>query len=255
MPTALGAHNRRLAYPRSLLTKKGRRESGRFAFEGATLLAEAASNGVRIEEIYATTEAYEKTPLIRDLESSAVPVFLIDAQSMRKISDVETPSGIVGIAPIGVHDTATLLAQPGLVLLLADVNDPGNAGTLLRSASAFGVDRAIVGSLGADPFSPKVVRAAMGALFSLRVAVASPGEVRRSLARWNVVGLEARGERLGDFEWGERTVLAVGSERRGLGAWRDLCARFCAIPMRPGAESLNANVAGSIALYEATKRL
>jgi TrmH family RNA methyltransferase len=142
-----------------------------------------------------------------------------------------------------------------VVLGLADVNAPGNAGTLLRSAEAFGITRVICGSRGAEPHLPKVVRGAMGAIFRLRIAVATPADLNAVLGDWEVTGLAAEGEPLDRLHWHSHSLLLVGNERHGLGPWQALCTRRAAIAMRGAAESLNAGVAGSIALYEATKRL
>ena len=253
MPTVLGAHNPRVDFARELLTKKGRREHGRFAFEGSTLLQEALDAGIAVESIYATQRAFESIAPVRDLERGGIPVYLVDDRTMQRISDVETPAGVLAVAPLRLEPAKALLEEPGLVLALADLSDPGNAGTLLRSAEAFGVDRVILGDLGAEPYLPKVVRGAMGALFRLRLAVSAPGALG-DLPGWEVTGLSAAGSPLAALEWPQRSLLVVGNERRGLDRWEPLCTRFGALPMSGHAESLNAAVAGSIALYEATKR-
>lgn len=253
MPTSLGAHNARVEFARELLTKKGRREHARFSFEGSTLLAEAIAAGTRVECVYATAAVYAESQAVRDAEARGIDVYTVDERTMRRISDVETPAGVIAVAPIALYSAAELLEEPGLVLALADLNDPGNAGTLLRTAEAFGVTRVIFGSRGAEPHLPKVVRAAMGALFRLRIAVATPADVNAVLADWEVTGLAAHGEPLPRLAWHRKAILAVGNERHGLEGWEGLCMRFAAIPMAGGAESLNAAVAGSIALYEASK--
>lgn len=254
MPTSLGAHNARIDAARDLLTKKGRKQHGRFSFEGATLLEEAHRAGVPIETLYVTREAYERTPLAQRIDADGVPVYVIDERAMKRISDVDTPAGIVAIAPIRVASIESVLDGDGVVLLLADVNDPGNAGTLLRTAEAFGVRGVIAGTLGAEPHLPKLVRSAMGAVFRLSVALADPDAATPHLRGRQVTGLAAQGEPLERLEWPHGAVLAVGNERHGLGRWEALCTRLAAIPMSGNAESLNAAVAGSIALYEATKR-
>jgi RNA methyltransferase, TrmH family len=254
VPTSLGAHNARIDRARSLLTKKGRRELGRFSFEGATLLSEALAAGVAIDEIFVTQSVYDATPVLHEAERADVPVYVVDERSLERLSDVQTPSGIVAVAPLKLYGAAQLLETRGVVLALADVNDPGNAGTLLRSAEAFGVRSVLFGNRGAEPHLPKVVRGAMGAIFRLRLGIAGASELRPFLSGWDVTGLAAQAEPLGGLEWGPRSVLVVGNERHGLGPWESLCTRFAAIPMRGAAESLNAGVAGSIALYEATKR-
>lgn len=254
MATLLGAGNAHIASARDLLHKKGRRERGRFIFEGATLLREAVESGTSVEELYVTAEAYRESALVRELERSGIPTFLLAGRAFAKISDVESPSGIAAIAPLALAGLPAILQDPGIVLLLADLNDPGNAGTLLRSAEAFGITRVIFGNSGVDPYHPKVVRGAMGATFRLAQAVAAPADVRAAAAGWSVLGTAPGGEPIGSVAWPERTLLVVGHERAGLGAWAALCDRLTSIPMAGRAESLNAAVAGSVALYEATKR-
>lgn len=255
MPTFLGAHNARIDAARDLLTKKGRAQQNRFSFEGATLLQEAHEAGVRIEALYLTKSASENLALLaQQLEDAGTDVFVVEERAMKRISDVRTPSGILAVAPIVLREPERILDGAGTVLLLADVSDPGNAGTLLRTAEAFGAAGVIVGSLGVEPYNPKVVRAAMGALFRVPLALADPDGLRRALEGWDVTGLTAAGVPLSRLEWGPRTLLVVGNERHGLGRWEALCTRHGSIPMAGQAESLNAGVAGSIALYEATKR-
>jgi len=253
VPTPLGAHSARLELARELLSKKGRTQHGRFSFEGPTLLREAHDAGISIESLYATQDAYDSVPLIARLEAQGVPAYIVEQRAMRRISDVETPSGIVAVAPLRLRGVADILHGAGIVLLLADVADPGNVGTLLRAAEAFGVRGVIAGSLGAELYLPKVVRSAMGALFRVPAATADPEVLEPYAAAWPVTGLSTDGLPLPTLTWGERAIIAVGSERHGLGRWGALCARLASIPMTGKAESLNAAVAGSIALYEAVK--
>jgi TrmH family RNA methyltransferase len=250
----LGAHNPRLDRVRALRTKKGRREQGRFAIEGATLLHEAVRSGVRIEELYGTPEALESAPSARDLEAGGVPAYRVDERTMRRLSDLETAPGLVAVAGVAFHPLAELFAQPGLMLALADLSDPGNAGTLLRAAEAFGVSGVIFGSHAVEPYAPKVVRGSMGSLFRLRLAVASPAETAAAAQGWNVTGLDSAGEPIEALEWPSQTLLVLGQERHGLGEWEAVCTRLAAIGMKGRVESLNAALAGGIALYEAAKR-
>jgi RNA methyltransferase, TrmH family len=255
MPVRLGVHAERLTAIRALLTAKGRRQSGRFGFEGSTLLREAHANAFPIEEIYATQEAYEAEPLVAQLEAAGAPTFLVEPRSAQKISDLETPPGIVAVGRMQFASLETIFDGAGVVLVLADLNDPGNTGTLLRTADAFACRGAVAGTSGADPYGPKVVRSAMGALFRLPVAVANPDDVARAAARagYEIAGLTAQGAPFGAAPLPDRLAVAVGNERHGLGRWEAVLNRRLAIPMRGGAESLNAGVAGSIALYEAAK--
>lgn len=254
MPLRTGAHGERVSRLRELLTTKGRREQGRYAFEGATLLDEAVAAGIDIEEVYATERVFETNPSVAKLDALGVDVFIIDDRVATKTSDLETPTGLVAVTPTRFAPLQTLL-RGRLTLILADLNDPGNAGTLLRSAEAFGVTGVVFGRFGVDPYHPKVVRSSMGAIFRTPLAVASPDDAQPVLSALGsrTAGLMARGERIGASALAAVSVLIVGHERHGLGTWEALCNRRLAIPMAGGVESLNAAVAGSIALYEASK--
>jgi len=251
----LGDRSRRLTDAAALLTPKGRRAAERFLFEGETLLREARDAELPAHEIFATQRAYDRTPLLREMEQDGTPLWIVSDKAARRLSDVETPSGIVAVASRRFDSVAGILARPGTVLVLADLSDPGNAGTLLRSAEAFGAAGAVFGAAGVDPYHPKVVRAAMGSLFRLPVAIADPACLAEEAktAERAVAGITAEGGR-GIEEVPGGAVLVVGQERRGLGAWQAACELSFAIPMRRHTESLNAAVAGSIALFQASLR-
>lgn len=254
MPLALGAQNPRISFARDLLTKRGRDQHRAFAIEGATLLDEALRSGATIRELY-VTEAGAAEPLVASLEGSGVPSYLLADRTFAKISDVETPTGILAVVDLVPAPLERMFSVPGLVLLVADLGDPGNLGTLLRAAEAFGAAGAIAGDLGVDPYHPKVVRAGMGAHFRLPVATGAPEAVAAAAraAGAELVGLAAGGVELAALTWPARTVLVVGHERHGLGRWEQVCSTIAGIPMAAAAESLNAAVAGGIALYEAFK--
>jgi TrmH family RNA methyltransferase len=254
--TILGRRSDRLTAVRALKTAKGRREQRRFGFEGETLLGEALRSGVGIEELYVTEAAYDASVMVLELDAAGTPTFVVDERIAANLSGVETPSGILAIAPMRLRSVDDMLDRDGVLLVLADLNDPGNAGTLLRSADAFGALGAVFGPLGVDPYHPKVVRAAMGAIFRLDLGRGDPSDLRAAAAAhgFSVVGLAAGGWPLDDVSWPARSALVVGHERHGLGAWAGACERQWAIPMSGPSESLNAAIAGSIALYEAGKR-
>ena len=253
MPEPLGAHNPRIAQVRELLAKKGREAQGAFLFEGPTLLAEAARSASPLQALYMTQEAYDSTAVALQLEARGVPVYIVNDATAAKLSQVESPTGILAVCAARTTRPAEFFAHEGPVLILAGVNDPGNAGTLVRSADAFGVRRVLFGSGSVEPFNPKVVRSSMGSLFHVQVAVGTPAEVSSAAGGWQLLGLSTRGEPLGELRLGPKMGLIVGHERHGLGPWEGVCTRTVSISMPGLAESLNAAVAGSIALYEATR--
>ena len=253
MPTELSPHNARLTHVHDLRTPRGRRDAGRFAAEGPTLLDEAARSGLRPHEIYATADGLGRFDASR-WEAVGVGVYVVPDRAFARLSDVETPTGVLAVFDLPRHTVAAVLAASGAVLLLAGVNDPGNAGTLVRSAEAFGAGGVVFGRGGADPFSPKVIRAAMGSIFRLPVASADAGELLAAAAAAGrpVVATDLEGEDLRVVGIPANAVLAVGNERRGVRDWLPRWDRAVRIPQR-AAESLNAAVAGSIVLYEASR--
>lgn len=249
----LGARNPRIDRVRSLRTKKGRREQRRFAFEGLTLLEEALRSTVSIEEVYTTPDRLN-ADYVRTLNAHNVPIYSVDERTMKKLSDLETPPGVLTVAPIVMSPLAGIFSGDGVVLVLAGLSDPGNAGTLLRAAEAFGARGVVFGTNSVDPHSPKVMRSAMGSLFRLPLAIAGPQETAGAATGWECSGLAAGGLPIAGVDWGKKELLVVGQERHGLGDWEPLCTRKVGIPMAGQVESLNAALAGAIALYEASRR-
>lgn len=256
MPTELGAHHPRLERIRALRTAHGRREQARFAIEGHTLIAEAGRSGVTIRELYAVPETLAEHPEAAALERAGLPVFLVAPRVYGRLSDLATPPGLLAVVDLPALDGAAILARPGPVLLLAGVNDPGNAGTLLRSAEAFGAAGALFGRGGVDPYSSKVVRAAMGALFRLPVASVAPDGFAAAAAAAGraIVAADTDGADVSALDWPASVILAVGNERRGVRDWLDRWDITVRIPHQGPAESLNAAVAGSILLYLLSRR-
>ncbi len=257
MPTPLSPHNPRIELVRDLRTPKVRRERGRFVFEGPTLLAEATGSGLRIEELYGTEVALAAhAELVAGLEAAGTPVFAVAERTLARLSDVETPPGLIAVAAQPAGDTATILERAGPVLLLAGINDPGNAGTLLRSAEAFGAAGVLFGRGGVDPFAPKVIRAAMGSLFRLPVAAVTPEELLEAAQRAGrpVVAATLDGEPLSTARLPENAILAIGNERHGVSGFLARWDRAVRIEQASATESLNAAVAGSILLYAMSLR-
>ena len=256
MPTELSPKNPRIALVHELLNPAGRRAQRRFIAEGPTLLKEAERSGLRPVEVYATAEALEDGWSITEpYEAAGIPVFQVTDQAFARISDVTTGTGLLGIFEYRERTADEILAGRGPVLLLAGVNDPGNAGTLVRSAEAFGAAGVLFGRGGADPYGPKVVRATMGSLFRVPVAAVDPQQVLAAAAAAGrpVVATDVDGEDLTVVGVPPNAVLAIGNERRGVRDWLPSWDVAVRIPQREATESLNAAVAGSIVLYEAAR--
>jgi TrmH family RNA methyltransferase len=257
MPQTLGAHSPKLDAVRALKTKAGRREQGRFAVEGPTMLAEALRSGSSPGAVYTTAAAADAAgPLLAGLGDD-VEVFLIPDRAMDRLSDLETAPGILAVFRTSLVEPARLLATGGILLLLAGLGDPGNAGTLLRSAEIFGFSGILFGDDGVEPYNPKVVRASMGAIFRVPLGVAGPADLSAAArqAGYELVATGEGGTPLPDFRFSARSIVAVGNERRGVAGWLPSWDRTVTIPQRGAGESLNAAVAGSIVAYVASNQL
>jgi TrmH family RNA methyltransferase len=245
----LGLHSPQLDPVKALRSKAGREALGRHAIEGSTLLAEALAAGRHVEELYLTEKGRARLGAAL-LRAHAARTFLVADRTMAKLSELDTPSGILAVMSSRREPLDDLLdGAPALVL--AGVADPGNAGTLLRSAEIFGITRAAFTPNAVEAYNPKVVRAAMGAHFRMRLAVASgPDIVRAARERGYGLVAAARGGRpLPEVRFPSRLLLAIGNERRGVSDSLPACDLQVAIPQPGGGESLNAAIAGSILMY------
>jgi TrmH family RNA methyltransferase len=254
VPTELSAHNPRIARVHELRTARGRREARAFTAEGPTLLAEAERSGLRPRELYGTAAGLRSAAAER-YEAAGIPVYQVAERAFARLTDLETPTGVLGVFELPEPDPAAVLTRPGVVLLLAGVGDPGNAGTLVRSAEAFGGAGVLFGRGGVDPFGPKCVRAAMGSLFRLPVATVDASSLL-ALAEANgrpVIATDLEGEDLRATGIPANAIVAIGNERHGVRDWLPRWDRAVRIPQIGRAESLNAAVAGSIVLYEALR--
>lgn len=234
-------HVRRLAS-----SGKYRRQTGEFLGEGPKLWAEAAALGWEIPLLMASEEAAL-------LEREGIPArsALVAPELLTYAADTETPQTMlftcrIPQAPAGL---------PGERLLVLDgVQDPGNVGTIWRTADAFGADALVLLPGCADPWSPKVVRATMGACFRLPVYSCTLEELCTLLADKGIpLYAAALGENARDLRQAElrRAAVVIGSEGRGVSSRvLERCEMTLKIPMRERCESLNAAMAAGIVLWE-----
>jgi RNA methyltransferase, TrmH family len=255
VPIDLSPKNPRIALVHELRASAGRRAQRRFTVEGQTLLHEAERSGLRPLEAYQAAEKTDAGALIALYEEAGVPVYRIPAGAFARMSDVETPSGLLAVFAMPDRSVADVVGRDGPVVLLAGVNDPGNAGTLIRSAEAFGAAGVLFGRGGAEPYGPKVVRASMGSIFRLPVAEVTADELLAAAEASGrpIVATDLDGEDLHEAGLPPRAILAIGNERRGVRDWLPRWDRAVRIPQLNKTESLNAAVAGSIVLYESAR--
>lgn len=223
-----------------------RRSEGRFVCDGPKLLGEALRWGAQVETVVRVPGAPAlPTPGVREVE--------VPPELLKGLSTTESPQGVLFLCALPSLQLPAEL--PGARYLVLDgVQDPGNLGTVWRTADAFGADGLILLPGCADPFSPKAVRASMGACFRLAAWEAERAELSAALDRAGIplyaAALRADTEDVRRVGLG-RCAVVIGSEGRGVSAETlALCEKTLKIPMRPRCESLNAAVAASVVLWE-----
>lgn len=230
-----------------------RRETDMFAAEGDHLCGELADSAA-LEMFLYTERAAAKYPLtvekaLARAEFSAV----ISEELAEYISDTKTPQGLFAAAE---RFGSPIPENARRLIVLDGVQDPGNVGTIIRAAEAFGIDGVVYFGGCADKFSPKTLRASMGSVF--RMASCFPGDVkalRKTLEGFVVYGamLDDTAKRLGEVKFPEKTAIVIGNEGSGISS--EVAAVFnekIYIPIK-GAESLNAAMAASVLLWELSK--
>ncbi|HRJ07378.1 MAG TPA: RNA methyltransferase [Prosthecobacter sp.] len=233
------------------------REPGMIFIEGAKLAAEALRSDIKVEAAFITVDARGRDAaagaLLRDPRIKGAPVFEVTEPVIASISDTQAPQGIILLA----RRPALRPVTPSATLLLGldRVQDPGNMGTLLRTAEAAGVDAVIPLGGCADVYSPKVLRSAMGAAFRMPLAAAEGGDLTLPPGM-KVAAATGEGDMdYCEFDWRVPVLLLLGNEGQGLRP--ELLARCDArlrIPMARGVESLNVAAAGAVILFEAARQ-
>ena len=232
-----------------------RRKTRLTGLEGAHLLGAFLDAGGHPEQVMASHAGIADAEIAGLVERSApAAVTLLSDALFASLSSVDSPTGVLACVrtpaprPAGAH--------AGLVLLLEDIQDPGNVGMLLRSAAAAGAEHVLLSPSCAFAWSPKVLRAAMGAHFAVNIV--ERADLPAWLAQYRGQGVALAGDgtqSLYDLDLTRPTALLVGNEGSGLSAGLRQCATFSArIPMLGRMESLNAAAAGTIAVFEAVRQ-
>ncbi|UCD64604.1 MAG: RNA methyltransferase [Candidatus Zixiibacteriota bacterium] len=241
---------------KALLTKKGRREAGMFSAEGVRLLEEALRHGFLPQKVYyARSLAGERGErLLAGLAKKGVARAAVAGRELEAMSDTETPQGLVGVFRIPETKLRELyIPRFRRVLWCENIADPGNLGTMVRSALAFGFEPVVISGDSADVFAPKVVRSSAGAIFGLRVARETPAAVLRFAAGngLKVVATGPLGKKLDPAAKKvlkrEKFIMVVGSEAHGVSPQiLDAADMTVRVSHSTKVESLNAAMAGSI---------
>ena len=235
---------------RELKDRRVREESGRILVEGEVMIREALSCGLQMHDLLAD-ERHEALAL--EMEACGARSFSVPRSILETVCETHTPQGVC--ASFTAPKPLDVDALPDAVVALDGVQDPGNVGTIWRTADAAGFQGLLLGEGSADPLSPKVLRAAMGSGFRIPFSQAAPltDALKALSARgYTVIASDLGGE---DFysrsDPGSKMVLVIGNEARGISDAVRQCADMrVKLPMRGGAESLNAAIAAAIMMYD-----
>lgn len=237
-----------------------------FVTEGAELIRTALAAGARVESLYVAPEGDHDRAVqavCRQASEAGARVFLLGAGVIERVADTVTPQPVLAVQPMLEEPAAgspVWSAEPGrLLVVLVDVRDPGNAGTVLRAADASGTAAVVFAGECVDPYNPKTVRASAGSLFHVPLAVRpEPLALAQELsgAGFRTLATVVRdGTDYAGFDWSVPTALFLGNESAGLDpAVCGAADEWLAIPMAGQAESLNVGVACAVVCFEAFRQ-
>lgn len=230
---------------------KERKAAGQFVAEGLQCAREAlkSNSGPRIETLYVTTNGRTKIEEFANL--SSFNVVDISDEVMKEMSETITPQGILAVCTIPQDNLSSLILNGSLrFIYLSEIQDPGNAGTIVRSADAFAMDAVITSPGSVDMYSPKVVRSTAGSLW--HIPVFESVDIAEVLGMgFNAFSLGAAGSKsLSQYQMSGDTLAVFGNEARGLSTGQNVDSiDVVSIPMPGNAESLNLSAAASIVMY------
>ena len=241
---------------KALNSAKGRREQGLFLAEGPHLAEEALRSRLPVRYVVTREKDCDRyAALLRQGESTGAELITLPAKLFDGLADTSTPQGILAVCGIQWHNLdAAALSGARLAVVLDCVQDPGNLGTILRTALAVDAGFAVLTSDSTDPWSQKAVRASQGAV--LHLPVMECGQAADAIRALNAAGWHTACGHLdgSDFfkrEQNDRTALVIGNEAAGVSPEAaEACASRWKLPMPGRAESLNAAVAAGVMLYD-----
>jgi len=239
---------------RSLQRRKIRQQERAFLVEGVRAVEDVLRAGVIPRAVYLREDVEPELAI-----PAGVPVRRVAAKLFDGLTDLPHPQGVLAIVPMLTEPPVPVPEgsfRP-LLLVVDGVRDPGNLGTLLRSAAGAGADHVVIAPESVDPYHPRVVRAAMGAHVRVAFSQRSWPDLAPILRKYTVIGLaDAFGNTVYDrVRWTSSSAIVIGGEAFGASAdaRREATERI-AIPLARGVDSLNAGVAGSLLLFEAARQ-
>lgn len=259
MPEITSIRNPKVQHLRQLMQKRSIRETdSQYIVEGVRLAEEVLLQGQLPVEVYFSDSLSERGQrLVEDFRSKGVTVMSMAEDVLQRVSETETSQGILLVMPM---PTLPIPSHLDFVLVLDQIRDPGNAGTMLRTAAAAGVQRVIAAPETTDFFAPKVVRAGMGAHFRLDLQTLTWKEIAHLCKNQPsplrlLIADAAADSSLWQQDLRQPVALIIGNEADGVSAAaRQYCDGSLLIPMPGHFESLNAAVAAGILLFEVVRQ-
>lgn len=239
-----------------LKQKKYRQQTGTFLIEGERMLREVLKTPQLLVRVF-LDENYQVGQELRQLSELHVESYQVTGAIMKAIADTEHPQGVVAVARIPQYQPDSLLKKSSLLLLLDRISDPGNLGTIIRTAWAMDIDGILLTAGCADPFSPKVVRSTMGGILHVPLFHADQNIVQELLSSgYRVIAATPNtNTSIYEADWQGAVICAIGSEAHGLDeVWLSQSAQQVVIPINPTVDSLNAAVSCAIIMAEARRQ-
>lgn len=255
MQTITSKDNELIKHIRKLKDKKYRDESNEYVVEGVKLVEEAVKENAKIKQIIVcedTTRTYE-IPTHIMLEIAKYECISVSDKIFNIITQVTNPQGIMAIIEKNAQDAQIDYSQD-IIVVLDDVQDPGNLGTILRTVDSIGLNQIIVSKGTADAFNSKVVRSTMGAIFRIKIIEVENlaqeiKEMRKHHFKLMVTSLQTKNS-IYDIDFNKK-IIVIGNEANGVSKEiQDMADEKAKIPMLGRTESLNASVAAGVVMYE-----
>ena len=255
MQTITSKDNELIKHIRKLKDKKYRDESNEYVVEGVKIVEEAVKENAKIKQIIVcedTTRTYE-IPTHIMLEIAKYECISVSDKIFNIITQVTNPQGIMAIIEKNAQDAQIDYSQD-IIVVLDDVQDPGNLGTILRTVDSIGLNQIIVSKGTADAFNSKVVRSTMGAIFRIKIIevenlAQAIKEMRKHHFKLMVTSLQTKNS-IYDIDFYKK-IIVIGNEANGVSKEiQDMADEKAKIPMLGRTESLNASVAAGVVMYE-----
>ena len=248
------SQNSKIKLVRALLGRaKERREANAFVVEGVRLVEEAVNSDWKFQfALYDDSPSERGLKLVKKLEDKKIEVEKVESRLMQSLSETETPQGILAVLAL---TNLPIPNSPNFLLIPDQIRDPGNLGTLLRTAAAAGVQAVLVPPETTDAFAPKVVRSGMGAHFRLPIHSKTWEEIEAQTKGLQVYLADMDGTSCWETDLRQPLALIIGGEAEGASeAAQKLVTQKISIPMQGSVESLNAGVAGSVLMFEVVRQ-